>query len=315
MQTNSRQLCALGFCAFTVPAVLILPRAGWFWATAASAGCALLLGVLLRGKSAGIAETAAKSAAGKGLLLLALVWNLLMLGASAERLCAAYPTGNTFPLVGLLLLLLAVYAARKGAAAVLRVGAIVFFFLLLFFALILGFSLPKLHGDWLKPVFSVDWTCLPVVLAPVTALYLRGEGRGKVYPWLLGGVIFAGLCALVTAGSLSPAVVTAEEFPFYSAAKSVSVLGAMERLEPLVSAAITAGGFCLLALLCAANERMIAAFLPNAQKLAVPLNLLIGGGAMWLSGLLPGAVFAIGTTIFWGIFPLCILFLEARKNF
>lgn len=318
MRANSRQLCALGFCAFTVPAVLILPRVGWFWATAVSAACALLLALLaaLRQKGADPAETAAGSSVGKGLLLLALGWNLLLLGASATQLCAIYPTGRTFPLIGLLLLVLAVYASQKGISAVLRVGAIVFFFLLPIYALILGFSLPKLHGEWLNPVFSARWTYFPAVLVPVTAVYLRGDWEsGRVWPWLLGGVVFAGLCALSTAGSLSPAVAAGETFPFYSAAKSVSVLGAMERLEPLVSAAMTAGGFCLLALLCAANRQMLEKLFPSAGGLAAALNLLLGGAAMWLSKLIPGVVLAVGTTIFWGLFPLCILLLGARKNF
>ena len=311
MNTNARQLCALGFCAFTVPAVLTLPQLGWFWAITASAAGALFLLLLVfqrRRNPQAIAEQ------GKYVLLPVLFWNLLMLGVSAARLCDVYPTGNTFPLVGLLLLLLAVYAAQKGA--VLRVGAIVFFFLVLFFALILGFSLPNLHMEWLKPAFAVDWTCLPIVLVPTVALYLyEGKDSGRLSLWLLGGVGFAGLCALVTVGSLSNAVAASENFAFYSAAKSVSVLGAMERLEPLVSAAMTAAGFCLLALLCAVNGRILERIFPKGKHAAACLNFFVGGGAMWLSGLLPGVVFAIGTTIFWGIFPLVTLLLGARKKF
>ena len=38
-----RQLCALTLCAFTVPAVGLLPRAGWLWAGIAAAVAAGLL--------------------------------------------------------------------------------------------------------------------------------------------------------------------------------------------------------------------------------------------------------------------------------
>ncbi|MGM9553281.1 MAG: GerAB/ArcD/ProY family transporter [Faecousia sp.] len=318
MNSAARRLYALGFCAFLVPAVLHLPSAGWLWTAAASSFCALLLAVLiaLRRKCGHtLSEIAARAPIGRCVLLLVLLWNLLLLGSTAGELCAAYPKGNTFPLIGLLLLLLAAYAAERGEAVVLRVGAIVFFALLIFFALILGFALPKVHLAWLAPQTSVDWKRLTAVLCPTVVLYLGGSGeKSKCAPWLLLGVVFATLCAAVTVGTLSPAVASEDRFPFYTAAKSVSVLGAMERLEPLVSAALTAGGFCLLALICAANGRILGAFLPKAEKCTALLNFALGGSAMWLSKLLPAALIAVGTTIFWGIFPIITLSLGTRKK-
>lgn len=317
MQTNTRQLCALGFSAFTVPAVLLLPRLGWLWATAAATLCALFLAflLLLRRKSGRtLTELAGASVAGRAVLVLTLVWNLLMLGASARQLCAVYPTANS-PLIGLLLLLLAAWAAQKGTETVLRVGAIVFFFLLGFFALILGFALPDLRVGWLRPETRLDAAFLPAVLTPAVALWLDGgEERRPVWPWLTSGVVFAALCALVTQGSLSQAVASAEAFPFYSAAKSVNLLGAMERLEPLVSAAMTAGGFCLLSLLCAVNTRLLAHFFPEPSRFAALLHLACGAGAMWLSARLPAALLGAGTAIFWGLVPLVIQFVGFSKN-
>ena len=318
MESAARRLYALGFCAFTVPAVLLLPRAGWLWAGAASAVCALFLGALIvlrRQCGHGVAEVAGRTVFGRVCLLPALLWNLLALGATARQLCAAYPTGTPYPLVGLLLLVLAAYAAQRGETVVLRAAAVVFFALVVFYALILGFSVPKLHFVWLKPQTRIDWRLLPSVLSPAVVLYLGGaEAKGKPLPWLTLSAVFATLCAAVAAGSLSPAVTAGEPFPFYTAAKSVSVLGAMERLEPLVSAALTAGGFCLLALLCAANGRIVAAFLPRAEKFTALLNLALGGGAVWLSGMVPPGITAAGTAIFWGLFPFFTLFLGSRKK-
>ena len=82
----------------------------------------------------------------------------------------------------------------------------------------------------------------------------------------------------------------------------------------LVSAALTASGFCLLALLCAANGRIVAAFLPRAEKFTAILNLALGGGAVWLSGMVPPGITAAGTAIFWGLFPFFTLFLGSRKK-
>ena len=316
MQTNPRQLCAIGFGAFLVPAVLYLPRAGWLWATAASAILALFLAflILLQRKSTNnLTETAAKSNFGKVLLLLTVLWNMVLLGGTAAKLCAVYEGSRTFPIVGLLLLLLAVYAAEKGV--VLRVASILFFFLLGFFALILGFSLPNLQWDNLKPVTDVRLPLLTAILPPVLVLYLRrGDGETRILPWLMGGVVLAGLCALSTAGSLSPRIAAEEAFPFYEAAKSVSVLGAMERLEPLVSAAMTASGFCLLGLLCAVNARLLSCFLPRAEKLSALCNFFLGGAMIFFAGRVDARLLAAGTATFCGLIPLCLLLLGVRKN-
>lgn len=318
MESAARRLYALGLCAFLVPAVLHLPSAGWLWTAVASILCALLLAVLiaLRRKCRhALSEIAARALIGRCALVLVLLWNLLLLGSTAGELCAAYPKGDTFPLIGLLLLLLAAYAAERGETVVLRVGAIVFFALLIFFTLILGFALPKMHFAWLAQQPSVNWKRLTSVLCPTIVLYLGGsEEKSKCAPWLLLGIVLATLCSAVTAGTLSPAVASEKAFPFYTAAKSVSVFGAMERLEPLVSAALTAGGFCLLALTCAANGRILGAFFPKAEKCTALLNFVVGGSAMWLSKLLPAAIIAGGTTIFWGIFPIIALSLGARKK-
>lgn len=316
---NARQLYALGFAAFTVPAILLLPRTGWLWALIASAlGAAVLAGMiyLRRRCGKGLSALAAGTAAGKAGLIAGLLWNDLMLGKIAAHLCRAYPSGNAFPLVGLLLLLLAVYAAQKGSAAVIRTGAIVFFFLIGFYLLIMGFSLPDLHLPWLKPELRPKAALLPAVLAPTGVLYLwEGEReKGKPALWLLGGVLLAFLAAFVTAGSVSPPVAAQEPFPFYTAAKSVKLFGAMERLEPLVSAALTAGGFCLLGTLCAANEKILSNFFPQPNRFAALTNFLIGGGCMWLSGVISEGIFAVGMSIFWGVFPLATLLLGAREK-
>ena len=314
---SARQLYALGFCVFTVPAILLLPRVGWLWAAITAAVTALVCGavILLRRKApCPVAKLAAKSSWGKAGLTLTLLWNLLMLGCFARLLCAAYPTGSAYPLVGLLLLLLAVYAGQKGPCVIASVGAIVFFFLLVFYALLFGFALPELRTQWLVPVTGATWQLLPAALAPLSVVYLSGGEKGKPLPWLLGGVALAVLAALMTAGSLSPRVAAAEIFPFYTAAKSVSILGAMERLEPLVSAALTAGGFCLLATLAAADKKIFTALLPESKASSALLQLLPALAGFWLSERFSATVLALGITIFWGIFPLGTLSLGARKK-
>lgn len=315
-QASSRQLGALGFCAFTVPAVLLLPREGWLWATAAALGTAglLLFALFLQRKNdLPLAQRAAQSKVGKGLLVLALLWNLILLGAAARQLCAAFPDGGDTPLVGLLLLLLSAYAARRGRGP--RVAAILFFFLLGLYGLLFGFSLTELRGAYLSPVKTVEPIRLSAALAPLCLLYLyRGKAKGG-WLWCLGGVLLAFVAAFMTAGILSASVAGQERFALYEAAKSVSIFGVIGRLEPLVSAAVSLGGFCLLYLLCAANGEILRALCPEKILPIAPINFFFGMAFFWSATLLPGGFIATGTAIFWGIFPLGTLLLGARKKF
>ena len=307
----SRQLCATAFCAFTVPAIVLLPRVGWLWTVIVCLAVTALIFLLrLLRSEATPAESAARSAAGKITLWALWAWNLLLLGAGARLLCGVYPNGSA--LIGLLLLLLAVYAAGRGTETVLRVSAISLFFLAALFALLYAFALPQTRAEWLRPFWHADGALLPWALVPLTAVWLVQE-RMKPLAWCVGGTLLAVLAALVTAGSLSPRVAVGSDFPFYDTAKSVSVLGAMERFEPLVSAALTAGGFSLLGLLCAVNRELWRVLVPGEMRWSAPLNFVGGGSGLWLSAALPAALTAIGSTIFWAVLPICLLWVENQK--
>ena len=88
----------------------------------------------------------------------------------------------------------------------------------------------------------------------------------------------------------------------------------MERLEPLVSAALTAGGFCLLATLSAADGKILTALLPESKSTSALFHLLPALAGFWLSEHLSATFLALGITIFWGLFPLLILSLGTRKK-
>lgn len=315
-----RQLCALASCAFTVPSVGLLPRTGWLWASIAAACCAAVLavGVLLTRKKGGSAAAlAAQSGLGKTLLAPLLLWNFLALGMTARYLCGAYPDAGGFPLTGALLLLLAAYAANKGVSAVARVSAICFFFLIALYALVLGFAAPQLRPQWLAPQTKPAWTILPAVFSPACVLFLTGHctERGKPAGWLLGGVALAFLAALVAAGCLSPEVAGAEPFAVYTVTKGLSLFGAMERFEALVSAALTAGGFGLLGLLCLTNAELVRTLCPRAEKCSGAANFLLGFAGIFVSGALNAGISAAVSAIFWGILPIGILSLAKRKKY
>ena len=241
---RDRQLCAVTLAAASVPALLYLPRLGWVWATAAAAISALLLGLCgRRCAPGGLTEVipAAFGRAGRAVLALVLLGGSLLLGGAARALCAIYPESRGGPLTGLLLLLAAAYAAERGEETVLRSGAILFFFLTAVEAVILGFSAVQVRAAWLAPQTGrVPFAAMTAALSPMAVLYVRGGARRRG-GWRAAGSGLCAAAALCAAGTLSPRVAGEEAFAVYTMAKSVSVFGVMERLEPVVSAALTAG--------------------------------------------------------------------------
>lgn len=316
--TYARQLCALSLSAFTLPAVVLLPRTGWVAALFALAAGTGLLAVLLRARSrtaASPVQLLAKSRGGRAALTALLLWNFLALGGTACQLCLAFPDGHAFPLVGLLLLIVAAQAAQDGAGTVLRMGGVLSLFSVGFYAVLLGFSLPQVHAAWLRPAPPGNAALLPCVLTPCLALFLPVRGQARIAPWLVAGVVLALGSTALCAGSLSPARAGSDAFPFYTAIGGARLFGVLERMEALVSAAVCVGGFCLLALLCVVNRAVLRALNFSRPRCVSAANFLLGGAAMGLVPLLPRLAFAAGTTIFWGLLPAATLLVENRKKF
>ena len=290
---RDRQLCAVTLAAASVPALLYLPRLGWVWATAAAAISALLLGLCgRRCAPGGLTEVipAAFGRAGKAVHALVLLGGALLLGGAARALCAIYPESRGGPLTGLLLLLAAAYAAERGEETVLRSGAILFFFLTAVEAVILGFSAVQVRAAWLAPQTGrVPLAAMTAALSPMAVLYVRGGAR-RTGGWLAAGI---GLCAA-------------------HRAKSVSVFGVMERLEPVVSAALTAGGFCLLSVLCLANAKTAQAI--GWKRRTGIGNFLLGCTGYLAGTVLPEGVQALAAAICWGMVPLVTLWVASVKK-
>lgn len=317
-EPGSRSLCALTLCAFSVPAVMLLPRLGWLWTLlSVLAGTGVLAAGAFWRARAGKTPVQSLAAGGFGRVALGalLVWNWLALGGAARLLCLAFPDGNGFPLVGLLLLLLAVQASAGKTDTVLRMGGVLVLFLAGFYGIVLLFSLPQVQARWLRPVLRVDAALLPCALTPMLALFLPVRGREKAGLWCAAGGIVALGAAVLCAGALSPQRVAGDGFAFYTAVGGARLFGTLERMEALVSVAVCLGGFCLMALLCAVNHEVLAALGMKKEKRIMILQLFAGSAAMAASCALPEAFFAIGTTIFWGFLPIVTLLVEIRKKF
>ncbi len=274
MSVYGKQRAALAFCALTVPSVMILARTNWLLATAAAIASAIVCCFAPK----------------RDFSRIILLWNFIALGAATDLLCTSFEGGNE--LLGLLLLLLAAYASSQRV--MLRAGAVAAFSLIILYSMLLGFSLPSLDG--IRPKGNGQWY---LVAAAFTPMLFADEGVPK---WSLGGFVVLTLFA---------SLVTTQSETFLKAMESVSILGVMQRLEPLASVAMTIGGFCLLGAICDVNRRLLA----EAEKYSAPLNFLLGGAGIWISRLLGAPILAIGTAIFWGLLPFLPQSLEIQKKF
>ena len=274
MSIYGKQRAALAFCALSVPSVMLLARTGWLWA----------------GLAAVIAAVLCCLAQKRSFPRIVLAWNFIALGAAADLLCSAFEQGSE--LLGLLLLLLAAYAA--GRQVMLRAGAVAAFLLIILYCMLLGFSLPSVES--IRPQPNVQWYLLAAALTP---MLFADEGVPK---WSLGAFVLLTLLA---------SLVTAQSGDFLTAMKSVSILGIMQRLEPLASVAMTIGGFCLLGTICDVNRKLLG----SAEKWSEPINFVLGAAGIWISRLIGPEAIAIGTAIFWGLAPFLPQSLEIQKKF
>lgn len=152
---------------------------------------------------------------------------------------------------------------------------------------------------------------MTAALSPMAVLYVRGGAR-RTGGWLAAGIGLCAAAALCAAGTLSPRVAGEEAFAVYTMAKSVSVFGVMERLEPVVSAALTAGGFCLLSVLCLANAKTAQAI--GWKRRTGIGNFLLGCTGYLAGTVLPEGVQAVAAAICWGIVPLVTLWVASVKK-
>lgn len=255
---------------------------------------------------------------GRLLLAVSALWLLLAAGRTAEACERIYDGARAIPVISLLTWAAAVWAAGQGERALLRALCVAFLFCTAIFAAVLVFSLPDLTLRFLRPRFS--WrglgAALPsFLLASLLVYFPQGVRRHSPLGWSIAVAAFAVLASAVTAGSISPEVAASDAFPFGVMTKSLSLFGVMERFEAVVSAAVNAAYFALLALFAAAVRRLVLTMAPACPPKAVQWGQFFTGGALVLAGnWLPQSVYLLGAAIFWGVLPLVLLSVGKEKN-
>ena len=321
-----RQAMAWAFAAGTVPAVMICAKLGWTWVLAGSAGAAavyvLYWALQRKTGTAGLTASvtaAFGTAAGKAVLTLTAVWTILAAGRAIAISERAFPEDTTHILTAISVTALAALSGGKGQRVTARCTAVLAMGLAALYGLLVVMAARYVKLRWCAPwgTWRQGLTAFGAMLTPSAVLLVAPERREAAkFPaavWLLLAVPAA--LAVVTAGCISPQIAAQEQIAFYTMAKSVRLSTVMERLEPLVSAALYLGVFSLVSLLTQAGANAAAAAVQTEKKKRLTVIIcLLSFAAAWPAARIPETIWIGGSAVFWGILPLATQAVVALKK-
>ncbi len=317
-----RAQAAWVLAGLSAPAALTLAGLSWHWVLLGSALAALYYYIICRLCAAPLPRTM-RQAFGRGganaVLALTFVWTAFAAGAAAAGADMAYPEDALPWLAPACMLALAAVGGWHGTRTLQRAAGAVSLVLGILYAVLLMTSAGQVELAWCRPWGSAAQAAQAffALLAASAALYLPAAGGAVKRPGLLCAVsaLVPAACACVTSGCLSPAVVQRTAAPFYAMSKSLGVLHVIERFEPVVSAALLTGFFCLVSLLTQSAAEIASALCPRlpARWCAIGACAL-AGAAVPLAKLVTKEIQAALAGIFWGILPLLTLGIVAIKK-
>lgn len=322
MQTESlspRQLTAFCLAALSAPAVTVCAGLPWQWVLALSIlFCTIVLGLAALWRAAGGKALPQQYLLAWGrpwgtvLLSLTAVFTLTVLWRLLRLTDSAFPDDRVLPFVPLVLLAVCAWACFHGRAAVVRAVGVMFVFGAALYAVVFVFALPDVRWQMLtRPPQTVSLLSAAVLGLPLYGVFLTGgsaqPGRPRVW-WLGGFLLLPAAAAAFCAG------VPGSEGSFYEMAKSVEVFSVAQRIEPVVSALLTAGWFAAICLLGLSAGEMAKVRWGDVRIPAVAFCALGIPGCLWDLHF-PGWYYAGFGTVFCVIFPILTLGIVLRKNF
>ena len=216
---------------------------------------------------------------------LQILWAVPLLGSLGKEMAVYWPGAQAQWIVPTVILFLAAYGCVASPG---RVGAVLCFSMALLWIPVWAAGIRE--AEPARLLSSKLWVSPWVVPALLLPLCSRQQTSGK---WYAAAVLAGGALSAIAA-----AVLPLTEQPLRVLSRTLS-LGALTRMESLVSVAVTLGWFCLSAWLIRSNAS--GRFAPWALALAA---------ALWsaFAPAVPGVWAAVGSVALWGILP--VLFPE-----
>ena len=306
-EVSGRQLWTFVIISLAAPLAQLVSWASWPVVLAMGCACGFVCFAVLK-------LSAEKTKWGKGFCALQWVWLIVVLGQLSFHAADAWPTGNTMPAVPLILLVLAAWAACGGASRACRAVCAGAWITAFFFAVVLGAGFPSVEAEHL----TAGWYFPPAVgivvfLIPCVLSVLPGQKRNCVYP-IAGIVLLGAFFAVWTTGILSEEIAAQYENPFYEAGRSIRLMGSFERLEPLISAALTISWCALMALILSACGNVFSGIFAGREKAGVLIGAGLTAVLLMCKLHIPDAVLAAGSLICWVFLPIITQGIGCEKK-
>lgn len=310
-EMGERQRWAWLAAAWSMVAAACLCGYGWGWVLVGAAAASLYDLYMDRAVPAGGLVQVYERAGviGKVLLVLSGLWAVVLMSWSSAKIQMAFPSIQAVPELSLVLLALAAWSSRKGIGAGAACSGVLCLVLVALYGLLAAFAVPDLEWSQLRPWGTWEQGLLSwgLCLLPGVLWFLpRGPRYEKPCRWpaiLLP--IGSAILAAWTSGILSPQLAAVRPSPLYDLAQSVSILGVMERIEPILSVAMTMGLYALL-----------SAFACTAQKIGETIHpwggygilaaVVSGFGLYWAKSL-DTIYVVVGTLFLWLLVPLLVM--------
>ncbi len=285
---------------------------GWLWVLAGG----LLVGLYYINIERLVPASGLSAVLPKTIALLTLLWTVVALAWSANLADSAFPMVDGFPALGWTMLAVAAWGSKKGSAACARCAGILCLFLLILYGMITVFAVPDVQINNLKPTgtWKNGMWAVGLFLLPAGVWYLpcktgNNKGRKKIGLFL---PLASAVLAAVTAGVLSPLLAASVPSPLYTLAQSVSLFGVVERIEPLLSAAMIMGVFCLLSAMTCTCRALADRLCP--WKWSGVAACIAAGALMGMAKNIPIAVIAAGGVVISAAIPICVLSAVTRRK-
>lgn len=313
---GERQRWAWLASAMSAVAATTLCGLNWLWVlTGGLVVCLYYLYIEKKLLTHGLAERITGCFVGKVAAVVMIFWIIAVMGYCACLADSAFPMVDGFPGLGWVLLALAAWGSRKGVRACAGCSGILCLFLLVLYGIVAAFAVPDVqlsylmpNGQWTQAIAVAGLFLLPAAVWTVPVRERKGSSRG----WVLLLPVLAAALSAVTAGVLSPELARKTAVPIYELARSVSVLGVVERIEPLLSAAMTMGIFCLLTCLTCACQALAERIAP--WRWWGSLCALLAAGAMYLVRGLSGSVLIVGNVLIFLVFPAVAVSAQKKSK-
>ncbi len=320
---NGRERSGWLFAALSVLCALRLSELSWLYVLLGAAAAAVYFSLLgfLRGKeSRTLSELAVAGfgkRAGSVLLLLCTGWTVLVLASVLSSAASAFPEDDIAILAPVTAAAMAAIGCRKGLRACAGAAGVLAMILALLYGVVALASLKQIEPEWcgIWGSWRHGLEAFAFLLLPSCLFFLPGKDEQQKRSNFAAQVLLPAVPAFLCAAVLSPQLTKAQRLPFYLLTKSLSLFGAMERFEPLLSGAMFMGFVCL-AMLLAQTAGKICGFLAGSEKKnAFGIGAAAAGLALsFVVGRLPTEFWIFGSSIFWGLFPALTQFVGGSKN-